>query len=194
MNYIETYVREFCDVAFKLDFSKIEAMLEELIKIRKVGGRLFIIGVGGSAGNANHAVNDFRKLANIETYAPTDNVSELTARANDEGFELIFSEYLKVSNLSKKDCVLILSVGGGDRQKRISENICNAIDFAKSKKTKILGIVGRSEGYTYAKADICILTPPQSKTFVTPFSETFQSFIWHLLVTHPRLNVKKTKW
>jgi D-sedoheptulose 7-phosphate isomerase len=169
-------------------------MLLQLVDLKKRNGRLFILGVGGSAGNASHAVNDFRKLAGIESYAPTDNISELTARTNDEGWETVFEAYLKVSNLDDKDCLLILSVGGGDLNKKVSVNLCRAIDYAKSKNTKILGIVGRENGHTHVHADVCLVIPTINSLNITPHSEAFQAIIWHLLVSHPKLKMNQTKW
>lgn len=170
----------------------IERMAERLAGLRGYG-RLFILGVGGSAGNASHAVNDFRKLCGIEAYAPTDNVSELTARTNDEGFQTVFSEWLKISNLSDKDSILILSVGGGNMEKQVSVNLINAINLAKEVGAGILGIVGK-EGYTSKEADICIIVPQVSPERVTPHSEAFQAVVWHCLVSNPVLQVKATKW
>ena len=152
------------------------------------------MGVGGSAGNASHAVNDFRKLCNIECYAPTDNVSELTARTNDEGWDTVFSEWLKISKICDKDAILIFSVGGGNLKKNVSTNIINAIDLCVQKKTKIFGIVGKKDGYTFEKADICVLVPTEDSTRITPHSEEFQTVIWHCLVSHPKLQKNETKW
>ena len=163
-------------------------------KLKKNKGRLFIIGVGGSAGNASHAVNDFRKLCNIDAYTPVDNVSEITAKTNDEGFETIFDTYLKLSNFNKKDVLMIFSVGGGNYLKKVSTNLIKAIKFAKLKKGKTVCIVGRTDGYAYKQSDIKILVNVQDKILVTPIAETFQALIWHLLVSHPDLQVNKTKW
>jgi len=168
-------------------------MIKELAAIRPCGGRLFILGVGGSAGNASHAVNDFRKLCNIETYAPTDNVSELTARTNDEGWEETFRPWLRTSRLGKADAILILSVGGGDVDASVSVNLIRAIDYAKDVKAKVLGIVGR-RGYTFQQADVCILIPALRTEFVTPYAEVMQSVLLHLLVSHPALKRNETKW
>jgi len=150
--------------------------------------------VGGSAGNCSHAVNDFRKLCNIESYAPTDNVSELTARTNDEGWETIFVEWLKVSNFNIRDAIFIFSVGGGNKKKKVSQNLIHAIDFVKKKRGKIFSIVGRSDGYAFKKSDISILIKSKDKNLITPISESFQSIIWHLIVSHPQLKINKTKW
>ena len=194
MEFIDTYVDEVSKICEQLDKDKIYEMLTQLVDLKKRNGRLFILGVGGSAGNASHAVNDFRKLAGIESYAPTDNISEITARTNDEGWETVFEAYLKVSNLNDKDCLLILSVGGGDFNKKVSVNLCRAIDFAKLRNTKILGITGRENGHTHMNADVCLVIPPVNLSNITPHSEAFQAIIWHLLVSHPKLKVNSTKW
>ena len=178
----------------KLDKNRINDTIKLLKKIRNNQGRLFIIGIGGSAGNASHAVNDFRKLCNIDAYTPVDNISEITARTNDEGFETIFDTYLKLSKINNKDMLLIFSVGGGNLKKKVSTNIIKAIKFVKKKKTKIVSIVGRNDGYAYKNSDIKILIRVKDKKFVTPISETFQALIWHLFVSHPDLQTKKTKW
>ena len=163
-------------------------------KITKQKGRLFILGVGGSAGNSSHAVNDFRKLCSIDAYSPTDNVSEITARTNDEGFNSIFSEYLKVSNLTYKDTLLIFSVGGGNLKKKVSLNLIEAIKFAKKKKSKVISFVGKSDGFAFRNSDISILMSSPDKSYVTPVSEPMQAVLWHSLVSHPILQTKKTKW
>ena len=194
MSFTIEYMKEVSKIAESIDTSKIEEMIDSLVEVRNSGGRLFILGVGGSAGNASHAVNDFRKLAGIESYAPTDNVSELTARANDEGFETIFVGYLSVSKLSARDCVLILSVGGGDLDKGVSTNLCSAIDYAKSKGAKVMGIVGREGGHTHKFANHCLVIPPINPAAVTPHSEAFQAIVWHLMVSHPKLKSNATKW
>ncbi len=187
-------MKEVVEIAQHIDIVKIERMIDLLVQVKQSSGRLFILGVGGSAGNASHAVNDFRKLASMESYAPTDNVSELTARTNDEGFETVFSGFLSVSKLSSNDCLLILSVGGGDAEKGVSKNLCSAIDFAKSRGSKIIGIVGREGGYTQNYADICLVIPPINPTAITPHSESFQAIVWHLMVSHPKLKSNATKW
>lgn len=194
MKFIEEYVNEVREICDQLNKKKVYEMVLHLVDLKNRNGRLFILGVGGSAGNASHAVNDFRKLAGIESYAPTDNISEITARTNDEGWETVFEAFLKVSNLNKKDCLLILSVGGGDLDKKISVNLCRAIDFAKSRETKILGITGRENGYTTTQADVCVVVPQVNPSNITPHSEAFQAIIWHLLVSHPKLKVNLTKW
>jgi D-sedoheptulose 7-phosphate isomerase len=194
MSFSINHMKEVVEIAQHIDIVKIERMIDLLVQVKQSSGRLFILGVGGSAGNASHAVNDFRKLASMESYAPTDNVSELTARTNDEGFETVFSGFLSVSKLSSNDCLLILSVGGGDAEKGVSKNLCSAIDFAKSRGSKIIGIVGREGGYTQNYADICLVIPPINPTAITPHSESFQAIVWHLMVSHPKLKSNATKW
>ena len=165
-----------------------------LVDVKSTGGRLFVLGVGGSAANAGHAVNDFRKLAGIETYAPTDNVAELTARTNDEGWQTVFSGWLKVSKLNSKDCLFILSVGGGNKHENVSPNLIEAIDLAKEVGARVTGIVGRDGGYTAQKADVCLVVPTVNPSTVTPHSESFQTVLWHLMVSHPKLKSNPTKW
>lgn len=194
MKFSEKHISEVIEISKKLDCKIIEDMAEILANVKTDNGRLFILGVGGSAGNASHAVNDFRKLANLESYAPTDNISEITARTNDEGWNSVFKGYLEVSKLNSKDCLLILSVGGGDQLRNVSVNICEAIEFAKKCGTKILGIVGRSNGYTSRNSDLCLVIPEVNPKNVTPHSESFQAIIWHLLVSHPKLKTSETKW
>jgi len=177
-----------------MQFPRIDKMIDIVDSTRARGGRLFIIGVGGSAGNASHAVNDFRKLCNIETYAPTDNVSELTARANDEGLDTIFTGWLKVSRLNSDDCLFILSVGGGNIERKVSLSIVNAINFAKERGASIIGIVGRDGGYTAKNADACVVIPTIDEQLVTPQTEGMQAVIWHLMVSSPKLQENKTKW
>ena len=194
MKLINNFFENINFALSKLDKKKINDTIKLLKKIRNNQGRLFIIGIGGSAGNASHAVNDFRKLCNIDAYTPVDNISEITAKTNDDGFETIFDTYLKLCKISKKDMLLIFSVGGGNLKKRVSINIIKAIKFVKKKKTKIVSIVGRNDGYAYKNSDIKILIKVKDKKFVTPISETFQALIWHLFVSHPDLQTKKTKW
>ena len=194
MKLINNFFENINFTLSKLDKNRINDTIKLLKKIRNNQGRLFIIGIGGSAGNASHAVNDFRKLCNIDAYTPVDNISEITARTNDEGFETIFDTYLKLSKINKKDMLLIFSVGGGNLKKNVSTNIIKAIKFVKKKKTKIVSIVGRNDGYAYKNSDIKILIRVKDKKFVTPISETFQTLIWHLFVSHPDLQTKKTKW
>ena len=194
MKLINNFFENINFTLSKLDKNRINDTIKLLKKIRNNQGRLFIIGVGGSAGNASHAVNDFRKLCNIDAYTPVDNISEITAKTNDEGFETIFDTYLKLCKINKKDMLLIFSVGGGNLKKKVSTNIIKAIKFVKKKKNKIVSIVGRNDGYAYKNSDIKILIKVKDKKFVTPISETFQALIWHLFVSHPDLQTKKTKW
>ena len=189
------YTKEFLSSISKIDLSNLDNAVKILKKVQKVGGRLFILGVGGSAGNASHAVNDFRKLCSIESYCPTDNISEITARTNDEGFENIFLQYLKLSKLNSKDSILVLSVGGGNIKKKVSVNLISAIKFAKKTKSKIISIVGKKDGFAAKNSDCSIIiNTDHCPEFVTPISETAQVFVWHLLVTHPSLKTHKTKW
>ena len=192
--FADQYLDESKSILDQIDRSSIEKMTCLLVKLRERRGRLFLVGVGGGAGHAGHAVNDFRKLAGIESYSPSDNVSELTARTNDEGWQTVFSGWLKVSNLNSKDCLFILSVGGGDKVKGVSANLCEAIDFGKSVGASITGIVGRDGGYTAINADVCLIVPTVNSLTVTPHSESFQVVIWHLLVSHPELKENPTKW
>ena len=194
MNFSTSHLTETVDIAKAIDPGKIENMVTLLKNLKERKGRLFILGVGGSAATAGHAVNDFRKLAGIETYAPTDNVAELTARTNDEGWSTVFSGWLKVSRLSAKDCIFILSVGGGDKERGVSANLCEAIDYAKEVGASITGIVGRDGGYTSKNSETALVIPTVNKDSVTPHSESFQTVIWHLLVSHPELKENPTKW
>jgi Phosphoheptose isomerase len=194
MSYAAKHLAEAKQIIDKIDADAIDSMAELLAGVRTEGGRLFFLGVGGSAGNCAHAVNDFRKLAGIESYAPTDNVSELTARANDEGWATIFAAWLKTSKLSKKDCIFVLSVGGGNLEKNISPNIVEALKYAKAVGAKVVGIVGRDGGYTATVADACCIVPTVNPATVTPHSEAFQAVVWHLLVSHPSLKANETKW
>lgn len=192
--FTEMFLAEVQEIASRLDRGSIERMAHVLSDTRARGGRLFILGVGGSAGNASHAVNDFRKITGIESYAPTDNVSELTARTNDEGWTSAFANWLKVSRLRRDDAILVLSVGGGDVERNISTNLIAALDFARSVGASIVGIVGRNGGYTAKVADCCVVVPTSNPAHVTPHSEAFQAVIWHLLVSHPLLKQSETKW
>ena len=194
MSYSEQHLRETADIISKLDPALCERAVELLVKVRERGGRLFILGVGGSAANASHAVNDFRKIAGLECYAPTDNVSELTARTNDEGWSSVFAEWLRGSRLDRKDALLILSVGGGNLEQQVSPNLVAALQLAEERGSAILGIVGRDGGYTAQVADVAIVVPTVNVANVTPHSEAFQAVIWHLLVSHPNLKVSQTKW
>lgn len=194
MSFSKRHLLETIEIANSLDTEVIEKMALMLSDVKGTGGRVFILGVGGSAANASHAVNDFRKLAGIETYAPTDNVSELTARTNDEGWETVFSGWLRVSKLNPKDCLFILSVGGGNKELNVSTNLIHAIDFAKQVGARITGIVGRDGGYTAKNSEICLVIPTVSDLAVTPHAESFQAIVWHLLVSHPVLKFNATKW
>jgi D-sedoheptulose 7-phosphate isomerase len=193
-NFIQGYLSEVVEIANKLDRDQIGKMVENLLKIRNEGGRLFILGVGGSSGNASHAVNDFRKIVNIESYAPTDNVSELTARVNDDGWETVFVNWLKGSRICSKDGVFVLSVGGGNLEENVSPNIVSAIKHAKEVGAVVMGVVGRDGGYTAKLADACVIVPTVNTETITPHSEAFQAVVWHLLVSHPDLKVSETKW
>jgi D-sedoheptulose 7-phosphate isomerase len=194
MSFARTYLDEAKRIIDSLDVGVIDRMAEALAALRERGGRLFFLGVGGSAGNCSHAVNDFRKLAGIEAYAPTDNVSELTARTNDEGWETVFAEWLKVSRLDADDALFILSVGGGSLEKNISPNLVRALQYAKTVGAKVLGVVGRDGGYTAKVGDAVCVVPTVNPDAVTPHSEAFQAVIWHLLVSHPALKLRQTKW
>ncbi len=194
VDFASTYLAEVEQVARQLDAATIERMALLLARVRERSGRLFILGVGGSAGNASHAVNDFRKLAGIEAYAPTDNVSELTARTNDEGWPTVFGAWLRVSRLQPRDAILVFSVGGGSVERNVSPNLVTALDYAKSVGASVLGIVGRDGGYTARVADVCVVIPTVHSERITPHSEAFQAIVWHLLVSHPLLLEKATKW
>lgn len=194
MNYVEKYLKEVEEIARSVDRSQIEKAVEILTGLQRNGGRLFFLGVGGSAANCSHAVNDFRKLAGIETYSPVDNVAELTARTNDEGWETVFAEWLKVSRLSSQDAVFVFSVGGGNREKNVSVNLVRALEHAKEVGAKIMGVVGRDGGFTAKVADACILIPTLSADTITPHAEAWQGTIWHLLVSDPRVLKKQNKW
>ena len=194
MSYAQQHVNEAIDILNKMDVSAIEQMVDLLAVIKQDGGRIFFLGVGGSAGNCSHAVNDFRKIVGIESYAPTDNVSELTARTNDEGWATIFVEWLKTSKLSARDAVFVFSVGGGNFEKNISPNLVMALQHAKTVGAKITGVVGRDGGYTAQVADACVIVPTVNAETITPHSEAFQAVVWHLLVSHPKLKVNQTKW
>jgi len=194
MSFSQAYLDETRKVVGALNVEAIEKVVAELARIRDRGGRLFILGVGGSAANASHAVNDFRKICGFEAYAPTDNVSELTARTNDEGWATVLSEWLKGSRLNSKDGLLIFSVGGGNLEKNVSPNLVSAVQLAKSAGASVVGIVGRDGGYTAKEATACVIVPTVNPEHVTPHSEAFQAVLWHLFVTHPSLKVNRTKW
>ncbi len=194
MSFTQQFLAEAEEIIRRLDTQAIDRVVELLASTRAAGGRLFILGVGGSAANASHAVNDFRKIAGIEAYAPTDNVSELTARTNDEGWAGVFESWLRVSRLNSKDAILVFSVGGGNLEKGVSPNLVAALQFAKSVGAKIAGIVGRDGGYTAQVADACVVVPSVNPVHVTPHSEAFQAVVWHLIVSHPDIKRAETKW
>ena len=194
MTYAQLHLDEAGRIITMLDTAAIERMVDLLTDLRNQGGRLFFLGVGGSAGNASHAVNDFRKIVGIEAYTPTDNVSELTARTNDDGWASVFVEWLKVSRLQAKDMLFVFSVGGGNLEKNISPNLVTALQYAKQVGARVIGVVGRDGGYTAKVADACVIIPTVNPETVTPHSEAFQAVIWHLLVSHPSLKVTQTKW
>ena len=194
MSYATQHLQETLEIVSKINADDCEQCVAELRATRDRGGRLFILGVGGSAANASHAVNDFRKIAGLETYAPTDNVSELTARTNDEGWATVFVEWLRTSRLTAKDCVMIFSVGGGNLEKNVSPNLVTALQFAKEVGARVVGIVGKDGGYTAKVADACVIVPAVNPGNITPHSEAFQAVVWHLFVSHPALKVAQTKW
>jgi D-sedoheptulose 7-phosphate isomerase len=194
MSYALQHLKEAGEIIEKMDVAAIEKMADLLATVKAEGGRIFFLGVGGSAGNCSHAVNDFRKIVGIECYAPTDNVSELTARTNDDGWASVFVEWLKISKLLAKDALFIFSVGGGNLEKNISPNLVEAIKLAKTVGAKVTGVVGRDGGYTAQAADACVVIPTVNPDTITPHSEAFQAVVWHLLVSHPKLKVNQTKW
>ena len=194
MSYAEQYLKEAVKIIEKIDAAQVEAMAQLVSEVRGVGGRIFFVGVGGSAGNASHAVNDFRKICGIEAYTPTDNVSELTARINDDGWDTAFVNWLKGSRLTDKDLLFVFSVGGGNLEKNVSANIVRSLQYAKEIGAKICGVVGRDGGYTARVADACLVIPVVNPETVTPHTEAFQAVIWHLLVSHPALQKNAMKW
>lgn len=194
MSYAQRHLSEAVEIIKNIDVAAIEKMADLLAQVKADDGRIFFLGVGGSAGNCSHAVNDFRKIVGIESYAPTDNVSELTARTNDEGWASIFVEWLKVSKVTSKDMLFIFSVGGGNLEKNISPNLVEALKFAKTVGSKVIGVVGRDGGYTAQVADACVIIPTVNADNITPHSEAFQAVVWHLLVSHPKLKENQTKW
>ena len=194
MDFVSRYLEEVCDIARRIDRTAVERLVKLLVDVRDRGGRLFILGVGGSAGNASHAVNDFRKIVGIEAYAPTDNVSELTARINDDGWDSSFANWLKGCRLSDHDAVLVFSVGGGDPVRQVSVNLVRALELAKSVGARIGAIVGRDGGFTTQVADACVIVPTAQPDRVTPHTEAFQAVVWHLLVSHPKLQAAPMKW
>ena len=194
MSYANDYLREAKSITGLIDPNAVEKMVDIILNIRENKGRLFFLGVGGGAGNASHAVNDFRKIAGIESYSPTDHVSELTARINDDGWESSFAAWLKGSNLNSGDGVFVLSVGGGNQEKNVSVNLVRALEYARKVNAKILGIVGRDGGFTAKIADSCIIIPTVNNSTITPHTEAFQGVIWHLIVSDPRMRVAEMKW
>lgn len=194
MNFIQNYIEQVAKIAETISCEDIERMVEVIKSTRSQKGRIFFLGVGGSAANCSHAVNDFRKLANFECYAPTDNVSELSARTNDDGWDTVFSSWLDVSNLCSSDCVFIFSVGGGNKEKRVSINLINAMDYARDVGASVIGIVGKQDGYLCQVADAHVVIPIVDKDLITPHSEAFQAIVWHLIVSHPDVKVNETKW
>ena len=194
MSFAQIYLQEARQIIDKLDVGVIDRMADTVAKARVAGGRLFFLGVGGSAGNCSHAVNDFRKIVGMESYAPTDNVSELTARTNDDGWETVFVEWLKTSRLRPEDVIFVFSVGGGNLEKNVSPNLVRALQFAKEVGSSVIGIVGRDGGYTGKVGDAVCIIPTVNPATVTPHSEAFQAVVWHLLVSHPALKASETKW
>ena len=194
MSHIKQYIQEAYSILDQLDQSQIEEMIQIILDVRKKQGRLFFLGVGGSAGNCVHAINDFRKLAGIESYSPVENIAELTARTNDEGWHTVFSEWLKCSKVDENDAVFVLSVGGGNKEKNVSANIVHALEYAKMQKARVLGIIGRDGGFTATLADACVIIPTVNPNTITPHSEAFQGLIWHLIVSDPRVMVISNKW
>jgi len=194
VSHSETYFEEAARVAATIDHAMVERIAHELAALRERNGRLFLLGVGGSAGNCSHAVNDFRKLCGIEAYSPVDNVSELTARTNDEGWDTVFAAWLRTSRANAKDAILVFSVGGGDAERNVSANLVRAIDEAKSRGMKVFGVVGRANGYTAKMGDAVVVVPAVNPQRVTPHSEAFQAVVWHCLVSNPLLQLKGTKW
>lgn len=194
MSHTSEFLAETARICELIDSAEVEKICSHLAALRERGGRLFILGVGGSAANCSHAVNDFRKLCGIETYAPTDNVSELTARINDDGWDGVFAAWLKASRANEKDAILVFSVGGGDAEKKVSVNLVVAIDYAKSLGMTVLGVVGRAGGHTKAAGDAVVVIPTVAASRVTPHAEAFQAVIWHSLVSHPALQIQQTKW
>ena len=194
MEYVNRYLDEVAQVAQRIDRQAVAKTIELVADVRARGGRLFIVGVGGSAGNASHAVNDFRKIAHLEAYSPVDNVSELTARINDDGWDTSFANWLKVSRMGAQDALCVLSVGGGDAERGVSVNLIRAVEFARSVGARVFGIVGRDGGFTAKNADVCVIVPPIAPDTVTAHAESFQAVVWHLLVSHPSLQAAPMKW
>jgi D-sedoheptulose 7-phosphate isomerase len=194
MGYVKQYLEEAIEILRQVDQRAIEEAVDLLVELRRRGGRLFVLGVGGGAGHASHAVCDFRKIAQIEAYTPTDNASELTARVNDEGWDTCYANWLRGSRLNEKDMIFVISVGGGDAKKNVSANLVRALDYAREVRATICGVVGRDGGYTAQVANACVLVPVVNPSTVTPHTESFQALIWHLLVSHPKLKAAEMKW
>jgi D-sedoheptulose 7-phosphate isomerase len=194
VSHASEFFANVLEISRSVDAIVVEKLARELVSLRERGGRLFLLGVGGSAGNCSHAVNDFRKLCGIEAYSPIDNVSELTARANDEGWNTIFTGWLEVSRIGANDAIFVLSVGGGDAERNVSTNLVQAVDFAKERGARVLGIVGRDSGHTARRGDVVVVVPTVDPKRVTPLAEAFQAVIWHCLVSHPALQIRATKW
>ena len=194
LTHINRYIEDAAAILEQIDRAQIEKIITMLLEVRQHKGRLFFLGVGGSAANCSHAVNDFRKIAGFEAYTPTDNVAELTARTNDEGWETVFVEWLKGSHLNQQDAVFVFSVGGGSKEKNISANLVNALEYAKRQHARIFGVVGRDGGFTAQVADACVIIPPINPDTITPHSEAFQAVIWHLIVSDPRMMQMENKW
>ena len=194
MGYVKQYIEEATTILRQVDQRAIEEAVDRIVELRQRGGRLFVLGVGGGAGHASHAVCDFRKIAQIEAYTPTDNASELTARVNDEGWDTCYANWLRGSRLNEKDMIFVISVGGGDAKKNVSANLVRALDYAREVRATICGVVGRDGGYTAQVANACVLVPVVNSSTVTPHTESFQAMIWHLLVSHPKLRVAEMKW
>ncbi len=192
--FIKNFFLGASEILTKIDKNKIQLIINKLQKLRNKKGRLFFLGIGGSAANSSHAVNDFRKLCSIETYTPTDNVSEFSANINDSGWDSSFTNWLKTSNLNSKDIIFVLSVGGGNKLKKVSTNIIKAIELAKKNKAQVISIVGKSDGYAAENSDVCVKIPLVNKKLITPYSESFQSLLLHCIVSSPKLQIKKTKW
>ncbi len=194
MSYTSQYFEECAQIISQIDQEMIERTVGLLLQVREEGGRIFFLGVGGGAGHASHAVNDFRKIAGIESYAPTDNVSELTARINDDGWETCYRNWLQGSHLRKQDAIFVFSVGGGDAERNISSNLVSALRYAKKIGARICGVIGRNGGYTAQVADACVLVPIVNSETITPHTESFQALVWHLIVSHPRIKANEMKW
>jgi D-sedoheptulose 7-phosphate isomerase len=192
--FVKNFFKVFFEVSKIIDQSSIEKLINQIKKVKDKKGRIFFIGVGGSAGNASHAVNDFRKICEIECYSPLDNVSELTARINDEGWESSISEWLRISKINSRDAIFVFSVGGGDLKKNVSTNIVNAIKYSKKRKAKVFGVVSNKGGYLKKRGDVVVYIPPLSTKLITPIAESYQAVIWHCIVSHPLLQKNKTKW